>query len=222
GLRGEAGRDGHAVAGITQAGATHRYVHGDQERVEARLGGAVHQRHGPVAVLPHVQLEPVAAGGVGLGDILDRAGAHGGQGIGDTDRRGGGGAGDLSFGLRHAGGARGCNAGGKGGRPTENGGGGVHVGDVAQDSGVELDVLEGLPRPVQGEFALGGAVGVVERGLRGAQLGDPAQVLDRVGGSKTAPACVQVWLLELQQWSEIAHFRDSTLDHRYYSSALTG
>src|SRR5699024_4944762 len=127
-----------------------------------------------------------------------------------------------SFGLHHAGEARGCDAEGKGGRPAENGGGGVHVGDVAQDGGVELDVLEGLPRPVEGEFSLGGAVGVVERGLRGAQLGDPTQVLDRVGGSKTAPACVQVWLLELQQWSEIAHFRDSTLDHRYYSSALTG
>ena len=34
--------------------------------VEARRGGPLDQRHRPVAVLPHVELKPVAAAGVGL------------------------------------------------------------------------------------------------------------------------------------------------------------
>ena len=38
-----------------------RDVDGDQQRVEPGLGGPVDQRHRPVAVLPHVELEPVPA-----------------------------------------------------------------------------------------------------------------------------------------------------------------
>ena len=51
-------------------------------------------------------------------------------------------------------------------------------GHVAQDRRVELDVLERLARARQRELALGRAVGVVERRLRRAPLGDRAQIVD--------------------------------------------
>ena len=56
--------------------------------------------------------------------------------------------------------------------PAEDLDRGVDIGRGAQDAGVELDVLERLPRPGERQLALGRAVGVVERGLRGAALRD--------------------------------------------------
>ena len=69
-------RDRHAVALVAQPRARDRDVDGDQQRVEAGLGRPVDQRHRPVAVLPHVELEPVAAVRVRRRDVLDRGGAH--------------------------------------------------------------------------------------------------------------------------------------------------
>ena len=82
------GRDRHAVALVAQPGAGHRHVDGDQQGVEAGLRRPVDQGHRPVAVLPHVELEPVATVRVGRRDVLDRRGAHRGQRERDAGRRG--------------------------------------------------------------------------------------------------------------------------------------
>jgi len=64
------------------------------------------------------------------------------------------------------------------------------VGDIAQDPGVELDVLEGLAGARQRELTLGGTVRVVESGPGRAPLGDPSQVLDRQRGVEPPLAAV--------------------------------
>src|SRR5699024_1730678 len=109
--------------------------------------------------------------------------------------------------------AGGCDAERQGGGAAEDRGGGVHGGDVAQDRWMELDVLERLAGAGEGELTLCGAVGVVERGLRGAALGDPAQVVDRVCRSQPPLPAVELGLLELQQRRKVAGLRDSALDH---------
>ena len=99
-------RYGHAVAGVAQPRAGDRNVDGDQQRVVARRGGALHQRHRPVAVLPHVQLKPVAAMWVCGLDVLDRGGAQRRQRERDAGACGGVGAGDLALGVHQPGEAR--------------------------------------------------------------------------------------------------------------------
>ncbi len=99
-------RDGHAVAGVTQPRTGHRNVHGDQQRVEAGRGGPLHQRHRPIAVLPHVQLKPVAAMRVCGLDVLDRAGAQCRKGERDACAGRGMGTGDLALGVHQPGEAR--------------------------------------------------------------------------------------------------------------------
>src|SRR5699024_848339 len=64
----------------------------------------------------------------------------------------------------------------------------IEVRDVVEDPGMEFDVLERLPRPRKRDLTVGGAVGVVERGLRGASFGDLAQVGDRIRAGQAVGA----------------------------------
>src|SRR5699024_4265875 len=89
----------------------------------------------------------------------------------------------------------------------------VDVGDVLEDRGMELDVLEGLHRTRHRDLALGGAVGVVERGSRCPPLGDTAQVLDRQRVLQTALLRVELELLELHQIEDLGRLGDLPLDH---------
>ena len=78
---------------------------------------------------------------------------------------------------------------------------------------MELDVAERLPRAGQRDLALGGAVGVVERRLGRASLGDRAQVLDGVAPWPAAGGRVQTRLLELQQRAQVAGLGQCRFDH---------
>ena len=92
-----------------------------------------------------------------------------------------GGAGDLALGLHHPGEA-GRRDPERQRRPAaEHLARGVDRRDVAQDRRDELDVGERLAGPGQRDLAVGGAVGVVEGGLRRTPLGDPAEVVDGQG-----------------------------------------
>ena len=84
---------GEAVALVAQPGARHRDVDGDQQRVEPGLRRPLDQLHRPVPVLPHVQLEPVAAVGFAAAatSSIDRR-AHRGQRERDPGPPGGPGA----------------------------------------------------------------------------------------------------------------------------------
>ena len=66
-------------------------------------GGAVDEGHRALPVLPHVELEPVAAVRVRGLHVLDRRGAHRRQRERDARRAGRGGARALALGLHHAG-----------------------------------------------------------------------------------------------------------------------
>src|SRR5699024_5413365 len=90
---------------------------------------------------------------------------------------------------------------------------GVHVGDVVEDRGVERDVLEGLAGAVQRQFAFCGAVGVIERGGRGAPLRDLAQILDRQRRVQPPRLRVEFRLLELQQFEDLGGFGKLPLYH---------
>ena len=82
-----------------------------------------------------------------------------------------------------------------------------------QDAGVELDVLERLARARERQLALGGAVGVVEGGLRRAPLGDRAQVGDRERGVEAALAAVELGLLELHELEQLGGVGELAGDH---------
>lgn len=71
---------------------------------------------------------------------------------------------------------------------------------------MKFDVAEGLSGAFDGQLVFGRAIGVVERGLRGAPLGDAPQVFDGVGGVEPPLGRVQLGPLELHERGEIAHF----------------
>ena len=64
---------------------------------------------------------------------------------------------------------------------------------------MKFDVPKSLPRTLQGDLVLGGAVGVVERGLGGAPLGDAAQIVDRQCCVEPALGAVQAGFGEADQ-----------------------
>jgi hypothetical protein len=101
--QGQCRRDGHPVAHIAQPRPGYRHVDRDQHGVEAGGGGPLHQRHGTVAVLPHVQLKPFAALWSSGDDVFDRAGGQGGQREGDTRRRRCPSSGNFTFGVHQTG-----------------------------------------------------------------------------------------------------------------------
>jgi hypothetical protein len=69
---------------------------------------------------------------------------------------------------------------------------------------VKLDVAKGLPGPGQRKLFLGGAIGVVERRLRRAALGDSPQILD--GERRVQPTLggIQSRRSELQQRRQVS------------------
>src|SRR5699024_12734528 len=78
---------------------------------------------------------------------------------------------------------------------------------------MEFDVLERLPRPRKRDLTVGGAVGVVERGLRGASFGDLAQVGDRIRAGQAVGAEVEARLAGLHELEDLARLGDLALDH---------
>ncbi len=84
------------------------------------------------------------------------------------------GAGDLALGLHQPGEARRRYPERQRHAVAEHRPAGVDLGDVPQDRRVKLDVAERLSGAGQRQLLLGGAVGVVERGFRGAALGNSA------------------------------------------------
>ena len=171
-------RDGHPVAYVAQPRARHRDVDRHQQRVVAGLGGAVDQRHRAVAVLPHVELEPVPAAGVRRGDVLDRGRAHRRQRERDPGRGGRCRARDLALGLHHPGEAGRRDPERQRDRPPSTSRDVSTVETSRRIDGTNSTSRERLPGAGQRDLRLGGAVGVVERGLRRAPLGDPTQVVD--------------------------------------------
>ena len=212
GAGGELGRDGEAVPLVAQPRSGDGDVDGDEQGIVSGLGGPVDQRHGAVPVVPHVQLEPVAAVGRRGGDVLDGGGSHGGQGERNPGRGCGGRAGALAFGMHHAGEARGGDAEGQLDPFAEHLPAGVHGRDVAQDGRVELQPGKRASRAGQGNLGFGGAVGVVERGPGRASLGDAAQVVDGQCGVQPASCRVDRGSLELNQGTQVAGTWELALD----------
>src|SRR5690625_3553798 len=68
---------------------------------------------------------------------------------------------------------------------------------------MKLDVAERLSRAIQRDLVLGGAVGVVECGARGAPLGDATQILDRQRFLEALRGTVQPWPAEPDQRREV-------------------
>ena len=74
--RSNRGRDRHAIAYVAQPRPRHRHVDRHHQRVETRLRSPIHQRHRAVAVLPHIQLEPVPTVRVRRRDLQRASGAR--------------------------------------------------------------------------------------------------------------------------------------------------
>src|SRR5690606_20621511 len=91
--------------------------------------------------------------------------------------------------------------------------GGVDLGRGLEDVGVELDVLEGLPRPRQRHLAVGGAVRVVEGRPRCASLRDPPQIGDGESAGEAALPAVELGPSELQELEDFGGHGQPSLDH---------
>ena len=197
-------RDREAVAGVAQPRPGDRYVDGHHEGVEPRLRGPLDQRHGAVAVLPHVELEPLPGPGRGRGDVLDRGGAHGRERVGDAGRLRRRHPGDLALGLHQPG-----EPGGRDPERQRRSAPRAPRGRCRRcDTSRRIDgwnstSRERLPGPAQRHLAVGGTVGVVERGPGSTPLRDPPQVLDRQRGGQPALPGRQHRPLELQQRRQV-------------------
>ena len=137
------------------------------------------------------------------GDVFEGRGAHGRQAERDALVRGGGRAGVFPFGLHHTGEAGGRQADRHADLRAEDLGGEVGVGDVSENSGVELEVPVGHAGAVEGDLVLCGTVDIVEGCLRGATLGDLAEFPDRGGLGESPAGDVEGRLLELHQFLEV-------------------
>ena len=100
------------------------------------------------------------------------------------------------------------------GRAAENGRRGIDDRDIAQDRGVELDVLERLAGTGEGDFGLGGSLGVVERGFGGAALRDGAQVMDGEHLLESTLLRVELRGGEVHERRQIAHPREVAFESR--------
>jgi hypothetical protein len=69
---------------------------------------------------------------------------------------------------------------------------------------VKFDVAERLSGPRERQLLFGGTIGVVERRLGCAALGDVAQIVDRQRGIEPTPGRPQLRLAELQQGRQFA------------------
>ena len=77
---------------------------------------------------------------------------------------------------------------------------------------MKLDVAEGLSGALDGQLVLGGAVGVVERRLGGAALGDASQILDGQRGVEAALGAVELGSFELDQRRQVVDLGHSSFD----------
>ena len=209
----ESRRDGHAVAAVAQTGAGHRCVHGDEQAVVARRGSAFDERHRAVAVLPDVELEPQAPTRARRSHVFDRGRAEGRECEGDARGGGRGSARPLALRLHHAREAGRRDAKGQRRTPAQHVDTHVHVRDVSQDGGMELDVIERLPGSSQTHLALGGPVRVVEGALRRTRLRDRAQVPDGQRAIEAPLAGIELRLLELKQRRQVFELGDAAFDH---------
>jgi hypothetical protein len=211
GAQRQRGRDRHPVALVPQPRTGDGHVHRHHERVVSRRHGALDERHRPVAVLPHVELKPVASERVGGLHVFDGRRTHRRQRERDARPRRRVGACDLALGVHHPGEPRRCDAERQAHRGAEHVPAGADLRHVAQDRRVELDVGEGLPRAADGQLGLGGAVGVVEGGPRRAALGDATQILDGQRLVEAPLGGVELRLLELHQRGEVMPVRQPSL-----------
>ena len=209
----ELGRDREPVALVAQARAGDGGVDGELQGVEPGRRRPLDEAVRDLALLHDVQLEPVAPDRVRGLHALDRGRAERGERERDAGGRRRGRTGGLALGLHQAGEAGGRDAERQRRGAAEDLARRVDVRGRPQDVGVELDVLERAAGTVERELALGGAVGVVERGLRGAALRDRAQIIDRERGVEAALAGVELGLLELHELEELADLGQLALNH---------
>jgi len=205
--------DREAVALVAQPGASDGGVDREEQRVEPGGGRAADQVVGDLPVAHHVELEPVAAVRVGRPHVLDRRRAEGGQRERDARRAGRACPGGLALGVHEAGEAGRGDAERQRRLAAEDGRRGVDGRDVLEDGRVELDVLERLPGTLERDLGLGGAVGVVEGGLRRAALGDVAQVVDRQRGVEPPLLRVELRLLEPHELEDLVRLGELAIGH---------
>ena len=118
GLHRQMRRNRETIALIAQARASNGCIHGEEERIESCLGGALYQSVGDFALAHDIQLEPEAAIGVCSAHILNAGSAQSRQGEGDARGTCCTGASDLTFGLHQAGEAGGSDTERHGGSTT--------------------------------------------------------------------------------------------------------
>ena len=161
GVEADLRREFEAASDVALSAPEGREIDGGDDGLEAGGGGPADHLLDETPVLPHVDLEPVAAL-VDRRDLFDRAGAEGRQGVGEAGPTSGAGHREFAFGVGDAGEPGGDQHERKRERATEQGGRRVDHADVAQDPGHELKIGERRHAAGEGPLVFGRAVDVVE------------------------------------------------------------
>jgi hypothetical protein len=169
-----------AVADVLVALAEDLQVERQHQRGDAGILGALDQPGDEVAVLHHIELEPERLADM-VGDVLERADAHGREREGDAGLAGGARGEDFAIGVLHAGEAGGGERDRHGDGLADHGRSQRAVGHVDGDALAQLDAGEiGLVGAV-GALGPGAGIGVVVEHARHPALGQDAQILDGQG-----------------------------------------
>ena len=176
------GRGAQAVLDVLVALAQYLQVQREYQRRAVGGAGAVDQAKHEIAITHDVELEPewVAAGG--LGHILDRADAHGGEGEGHAKVPGGARGQHFAIGVLHAGQAGGGQIDRHAVVLAEQRGAGAAVFQIHRDALAELDAAEVVLVGAVGAFGVRAGIGIVVEHARHARLGQLAQVFDTGDG----------------------------------------
>lgn len=155
--------------------------------------------------LPHdVEVEPVAAAGISGFDLFDGCCPQRGRGEGNARSSWGSSSCNFTLGLHETSKPRWSDAEGQRREPAEDLSRGVDVPCGLEDIGMKLNILRRLPGTPHRYFALGSAVGVVERSCRCASLGYAPQILCGECGVQTMLLAVDFGLLELQKFKDLS------------------
>jgi hypothetical protein len=152
--------------------------------------GALDQALDEVAVFHHVELEPERVAVGVLGDVFERADAHGRQRERNAEGLGRARAQDLAVGVLHAGEAGGRDGHGHGRFLAGHGGAQRAAFHVHGHALAQLDLLEVAFVGAVGAFGPRAGVGVVVEHLGHAALGDHPQVFDAGDLGKVGHGCL--------------------------------
>ena len=210
GLRGELGRDGQAIAHVTVATPRHGRVHGEDDRVVARIARTIDELHAVAAIGHEIELEPPARTRHRSRQLLDRCGAQGREAVRNphalSDPRYGG----LTGRVHHPRESCGREDEWVARALAEDRRRRVDRADITQHARLELHPREGAPGSAQAGLILAGRpIGVVEDRTRHATSSQRAHIGHARAPLEESLGAVEAWPEVSDEWLHVTPARQA-------------